>query len=314
MLKLMKTKFSIEDNVKSEKTINKKEKESFSIQFLNKKRNKLDDEKTEDNIIFKNDIKNKIFLINKRNKLDIFLDTFKKIKNEMLFNKDNYFLKEKKPYFKNILNLKLINLIINYFENLKIHLIDKNIFNLKDLIELIKVFLINEFQFSILTILMDEYILSFSNKLEKESFYYLGLYTKYISSSAFLKIFNEMLIINTAFKVWFIQYKSFLENINIDLKKINIRNKSFLPKSPKIEIINYNSMVENIIKLSNEKKEKNNKLIITKEKHTNNNLIKSNIGKKLNVIIVYKEEDYSEEIKNYSTNNDIEGLQTDLSL
>jgi len=214
------------------------------------------------------------------------------------------------------LNLKLINLIINYFENLKIILIDKNIFNLKDLIELIKVFLINEFQFSILTILMDEYILSFSNKLEKESFYYLGLYTKYISSSAFLKIFNEMLIINTPFKVWFIQYKSFLENINIDLKKINIRNKSFLPKSPKIEIINYNSMVENIIKLSNDKKEKNNKLIITKEKNTNNNLLKSNIGKKLNVIIVYKEEeeDYSEEIKNDSTNNDIEGLQTDLSL
>ena len=312
----MKTKFSIEDNVKSEKTINKKEKEPFSIQFLNKKRNKLDDEKTEDNIIFKNDIKNKIFLINKRNKLDIFLDTFKKIKNEMLFNKDNYFLKEKKPYFKNILNLKLINLIINYFENLKIILIDKNIFNLKDLIELIKVFLINEFQFSILTILMDEYILSFSNKLEKESFYYLGLYTKYISSSAFLKIFNEMLIINNPFKVWFMQYKSFLENINIDLKKINIRNKSFLPKSPKIEIINYNSMVENIIKLSNEKKEKNNKLIITKEKNTNNNLLKSNIGKKLNVIIVYKEEeeDYSEEIKNDSTNNGIEGLQTDLSL
>ena len=321
-----------ETYTKSEKTLYKNDIKSSSSRFLNRKRNKSDEVISEIYNKVNNYNKEKIFVINKRNRLQVFLDNFQKIINIMKFN--IYLIKENQIYFTYHYNLKLINRVNNYFEEMKENLKDANIFNSKDLIELIKTFYINELQFFILAHLINEYILSFSNgPIEKEYLYYIGLYTKYISSSAYLKIWEEMLKINNSFKNWYSKNKSFLKNIYINFKKINMRNNSYSnPHSQKIEIFNYNLMIKNIVDTKNEKKEKKDKIfnninnlslnIRTNINNESINSIKSNIGKKLNVIIVYKEEDEEDNSSNIkqnenkldNSNHDIEGLQTDLSL
>ena len=78
-------------------------------------------------------------------------------------------------------------------------------------------------------------------------------------------------------------------------------------------MVNYNLMIDEILysKKENEPDVSQEK----KEKKAN-----SNIGKKMNVVIVYQEEasqnisSNNDTDKNDSSNNDIEGLQTDLSI
>jgi len=281
-----------EENTKFEKIFFSFEKNNALPIFLNKKRFKLNSDSEETTRKLKED---KIFFnfpfINK-NMTEFFLESYSKIMNEAKFKNNKYFFNEKKEYFDNTFNLKLVKTSINYFVKVKSSFRNLNFFNSKDLSYLIKTFLINETQFSILTLLIDEFIANFPFSLKKENIYYLGLYTKYISSDYYAEVFQKMLITNIFFKLWYLQYKQFLERIDINVIKINKRNNSFMNNIHKIDSIDFNSMIENLIEPIKEKKE------IKKF-----NIIKSNIGKKLNVVVVYQE-DSSQDNTNYFEEKD----------
>ena len=111
------------------------------------------------------------------------------------------------------------------------------------------------------------------------------------------------------FKEWFLNYNEFLKARDLNIIRVNKRNNFFTKKEQKFETINYNLMAENIFQL---KKENENKIFCK-------NYISHNIGKKVNVVIVYQDKNL-ENIYNIdqmektdSTNNDIEGSQTDIS-
>ena len=281
--------------------------------FLNKKRFKLDDDYREvKNKIVKYKISN-YFMDNKKDKLDDFLETYELIINNLNNDNDGYFLKVKKYYFKNNFNLILFKIIINYYSKMKPNLRNANIFNSKELICLIKTFQINDIEFSILTLLIEDYISSFSIKLEKETIYYLGLYSKYISSEFYQDVFYKMINSNLFFKKWYLQYKYFLQSRDLSLLRINERNNSFKPNSQKFEMIDYNLMVNNLFKTNKEEND-------CKNINNKNNILNSNIGKKIKVIIVYQEEiSQDNTINNKQTEidvlskNEIEGLPTDMS-
>ena len=281
-----------EENTKFEKFLLSYEKNNPLPIFLNKKRFKLSSDSEETTRKLKED---KIFFhfpFSNKNMTEFFLESYSKIMNEAKFKNNKYFFNEKKEYFDTTFNLKLVKTIINYFIKVKSSLRNVNLFNLKDLNHLIKIFLINETQFSILTLLLDEFIVNFPFSLKKENIYYLGLYTKYISSDFYAEVFQKMLITNIFFKLWYLQYKQFLEKININAKKISKQNNFFMNNIHKIDSIDFNSMIENLIDPIKEKKE------IKKF-----NVIKSNIGKKLNVVVVYQE-DSSQDNTNYFEEKD----------
>ena len=281
-----------EENTKFEKFLLSYEKNNPLPIFLNKKRFKLSSDSEETTRKLKED---KIFFnfpFSNKNMTEFFLESYSKIMNEAKFKNNKYFFNEKKEYFDTTFNLKLVKTIINYFIKVKSSLRNVNLFNLKDLNHLIKIFLINETQFSILTLLLDEFIVTFPFSLKKENIYYIGLYTKYISSDFYAEVFQKMLITNIFFKLWYLQYKQFLEKININAKKISKQNNSFMNNIHKIDSIDFNSMIENLIDPIKEKKE------IKKF-----NIIKSNIGKKLNVVVVYQE-DSSQDNTNYFEEKD----------
>ena len=281
-----------EENTKFEKFLLSYEKNNPLPIFLNKKRFKLSSDSEETTRKLKED---KIFFhfpFSNKNMTEFFLESYSKIMNEAKFKNNKYFFNEKKEYFDTTFNLKLVKTIINYFIKVKSSLRNVNLFNLKDLNHLIKIFLINETQFSILTLLLDEFIVTFPFSLKKENIYYLGLYTKYISSDFYAEVFQKMLITNIFFKLWYLQYKQFLEKINVNAKKISKQNNSFMNNIHKIDSIDFNSMIENLIDPIKEKKE------IKKF-----NIIKSNIGKKLNVVVVYQE-DSSQDNTNYFEEKD----------
>lgn len=281
-----------EENTKFEKIFFSFEKNNALPIFLNKKRFKLNSDSEETTRKLKED---KIFFnfpFSNKNMTEFFLESYSKIMNEAKFKNNKYFFNEKKEYFDNTFNLKLVKTSINYFVKVKSSFRNLNFFNSKDLSYLIKTFLINETQFSILTLLIDEFIANFPFSLKKENIYYLGLYTKYISSDYYAEVFQKMLITNIFFKLWYLQYKQFLERIDINVTKINKRNNSFMNNIHKIDSIDFNSMIENLIEPIKEKKE------IKKF-----NIIKSNIGKKLNVVVVYQE-DSSQDNTNYFEEKD----------
>lgn len=281
-----------EENNKIEKILLSFDKNNSLPIFLNKKRFKLSSDSEENKRKLKED---KIFFnfpFFNKNMTEFFLETYSKIMNEPKFKNNKYFINEKKEYFDTTFNLKLVKNTINYFLKVKSSLRNVNFFNSKDLNDLIKTLLINETQFSILTLLIDEFIANFPFNLKKENLYYLGLYTKYISSDFYSEVFQKMQITNIFFKLWYFQYKQFLEKIDMNVIKINRRNNSFMNNTQKIENIDFNSMIDNLIFPKKEKKE------IKKF-----NIIKSNIGKKLNVVVVYQEES-SQDNTNYIEEKD----------
>jgi hypothetical protein len=281
-----------EEKTKFEKFLLSYEKSKPLPFFLNKKRFKLSSDPEETTRKLKED---KIFFhfpFSNKNMTEFFLETYSQIMNEAKFKNNKYYFNEKKEYFDTTFNLKLVKTSINYFLKVKSSFRNANLFNSKDLNHLIKTFLINETQFSILTLLLDEFIVNFPFSLKKENIYYLGLYTKYISSDFYAEVFQKMLITNIFFKLWYLQYKQFLEKINVNAKKISKQNNSFMNNIHKIDSIDFNSMIENLIDPIKEKKE------IKKF-----NIIKSNIGKKLNVVVVYQE-DSSQDNTNYFEEKD----------
>ena len=250
-----------------------------TIQFLNKKRSKYDIAYNEEKVKFKEDLNFFVFKPIFKNTIEIFMDNYTQIMNDNKLKNKEYFFQEKKEYFNTSFDLKLTNTIINYFSKIKSNLRNANFTSCKELIDLIKAFLINELQLSILTLLIDEYISKFPSNIQKENIYYLGLYTKYISSEFYFEVFNEMIKSNIFFKFWYLKYKPFLDSIDIGIININKRINNLMSKNHKIEIIDFDSMVNNIIYPKKEKN-KNNKFMP----------INSNIGKKINLVIVYQEE------------------------
>lgn len=299
----MKTMDIIEENPKIEKLLLTFGKNNSLSNFLNKKRLKSDGDSQETTIKFIEDKKFCFFPFINKNMTQYFLETYFQILNNSQFKNNTYFLNEKKIYFDFTFNLKLVNDIINYFSKVKSRFKNANLFNLKDLKDLTKTFLINDIQFSILSLLIDEYISKFIFTFKKENIYYLGLYTKYITSDFYADVFNEILNKNIFFKFWYLQNKLFLENLDISVAKINKRNNS--SDNQKIERIDFDLMVHDIIFPKREKKE-NKKF----------NVFKSNIGKKINVVVVYQE-DLSQDNTNYIeakdfSHNGNEPIQSDI--
>ena len=293
------------ENPKNEDNYSINNKSKISTNFLNKKRYKSEDENIETNSDFKKNKKISIFTFNKINKLEIFLSSYDKIIKE---NKEFYQNKESR-YKETIFNLSLINYVIKYFSEMKFYLRNINIFNSKDLIDLIKTFHLNDLEFSVLTILLEEFLSSSLYTFEKENIYYLGLYSKYISSDDYKNIFHKMINTDKYFKEWFLHYNEFLKTRDLNVLRVNKRNNHFTKKEQKLEAINYNLMADNIFELKSENK---NKIFFKK-------YFSHNIGKKVNVVIVYQDKNF-QEIYNLdqtekidSSNNDIEGLQTDIS-
>ena len=248
-----------------------------TFQFLNKKRSKLDVAFNEEKFKFIEDLNLLVFTPVYKIILEKFLDNYSRIINDPNLKNKKYIIQEQKEFFDTSFNLKLTNTIFNYFSKEKSKLRNANFFNCKDLIDLIKTYLINEFQFSILTLLIDKYISK--DNLSKEDIYYLGLYTKYISSDTYSEVFNWMIKSNIFFKNWYLRHKQFLESIDTSVININNRINNLVNKNHTIEEIDFNSMVDNIIFSKKENK------IINKFKPFN-----SNIGKKMHVEIVYQEE------------------------
>lgn len=290
------------------------EKTTSISHFLNQKRFKLDDDYTEVKTKKMKNKKCKYFLVDKKDKLDNFLETYEQIINDLNNDNDDYYLKSKKYYFKNIFNLTLLKIIINYYSKMKPYLRNANIFNSKELIDLIKTFQIDDIEFSILTLLIEDYISNYSIILEKETIYYLGLYSKYISSEFYHDIFYKMINSNLFFKKWYLHYKDFLQCRDLSLLRINKRNNSFKPNNQKCKMIDYNLMVDNLF---NTKKEEN----VCKNIDNKNNIFNSNIGKKIKVIIVYQEDESQDNNtinnkpmdKDDLSKNETEGLPTDMS-
>ena len=281
------------------------DKSSISTNFLNKKRYKSNDENIETTFDFKTNKKISFFTSNKNNKLEIFLSNYDRIIKE---NKD-FFQKEESRYKEINFNQSLINYVIKYFSLMKFYLRKIYIFKEKELIDLIKTFHMNDLEFSALTLLLEEFLSTSLYIFQKENIYYLGLYSKYISSDDYTDIFQKMINTDKYFNEWFLHYNVFLKARDLNVIRVNKRNNFFTKKEQKFETINYNLMAENIFQL---KKENKNKIFCKKKK-------KNNIGKKVNVVVVYQYKnleniyniDQMEKID--STNNDIEGSQTDIS-
>ena len=292
------------ENPKNEDDYIINDKNTLSTYFLNKKRYKSDDECIDIN-------KNKrisFFTFNRINKLDLFLSNFEKI----IKDNEEFFQKEKKRYMETNFNLTLINSVFNYFSIMKLYLINVGILNSKELIDLIKTFYLNDLEFSVLTILLEEFLSNFSYIFEKENLYYLGLYSKHITSDTYKDIFYNMLNDDIYFKNWFLHYNKFLESRDLNLIKVNKRSNFFTKKEQKFEIVDYILMVNDIFEL---KTEVNNKIFFKKH-------IGHNVGKKIKVVIVY-EDKRDKNRQNLSkknqidridlSNNDVECLQTDSS-
>ena len=281
------------------------DKSSISTNFLNKKRYKSDDDNIETTSEFKTNKKISFFTSNKNNKLEIFLRSYDRIIKE---NK-NFFQKEESRYKEINFNQSLINYVIKYFSLMKFYLRKIYIFKEKELIDLIKTFHMNDLEFSVLTLLLEEFLSTSLYIFQKENIYYLGLYSKYISSDDYKDIFHKMINSDKYFKEWFLNYNEFLKARDLNIIRVNKRNNFFTKKEQKFETINYNLMAENIFQL---KKENENKIFCK-------NYISHNIGKKVNVVIVYQEQNLEnicnidQMEKTDSTNNDIEGSQTDIS-
>ena len=294
----------IENSIKEE-NYSDSDKSDISTNFLNKKRYKSDDENIETNSDFKKNEKISFFTFNKINKSEIFLSSFNKIIEENI----EFFEKEETRYMETNFNLNLVNAVIKYFSVMKFYLRKISIFNSKELIDIIKLFHMNDLEFSVFTILLEEFLSTSLYIFEKKNIYYLGLYSKYISSDDYKDIFNKMINTDKYFKEWFLNYNEFLKTRDLNVIKVNKRNNYFTKKEQKLETIDYNLMADNIFELKSENK---NKIFFKK-------YISHNIGKKVNVVIVYQDKNF-QNIYNLdqmekidSSNNDIEGSQTDIS-
>jgi hypothetical protein len=220
-------------------------------------------------------------------KIELFLSYYSQLiinkkKNDKIFS--NYFSIQEKYYFNSILNLDLVKIILAYINKISNFQKNKKKLNLNLLIQLTQIFLMNENDIATLTLLIEQYFFFHNTNLyTDENLFYLGLYTKYITSNEFYYIFNEMLKINASFKNWYTLNKNLLDIFNIDIQKVNQRYTLFKESQKQVKFIDYNSMIKDIIDPISFKH-------YEKKQHTNS-IVKSNsnIGKIIDVIIVYTE-------------------------
>jgi len=221
-------------------------------------------------------------------KIELFLSNYSQLiinmkKNDKIFS--NYFSTQEKYYFNSILNLDLVKIILAYINKISNLQENKKICNLNLLIQLTQIFLMNENDIATLTLLIDQYLFFHNaNLYTDENLFYLGLYTKYITSNEFYYIFNEMLKINISFKNWYTLNKNLLDIFDIDIQKVNQRYTLFKQSQKQVKFIDYNLMIKDIIDpisfKYNEKKQQYNTSVVKSN---------SNIGKIIDVIIVYTE-------------------------
>jgi hypothetical protein len=203
-------------------------------------------------------------------------------KNDKIFS--NYFSTQEKYYFNSILNLDLVKIIFSYINKISNFQKNNKKLNLNLFIQLTQIFLMNENDIAALTLLIEQYLFFHNpNLYTDESLFYLGLYTKYITSNEFYYIFNEMLKINVSFKNWYTLNKNLLDIFDIDIQKVNQRYTLFKQSQKQVKFIDYNLMIKDIIDpisfKHNEKKQNTNSIVKSN----------SNIGKIIDVIIVYTE-------------------------
>ena len=182
------------------------------------------------------------------------------------------------------MNLDLVKIIFSYINKISNFQKNNKKLNLNLFIQLTQIFLMNENDIAALTLLIEQYLF-FHNPIlyTDESLFYLGLYTKYITSNEFYYIFNEMLKINVSFKNWYTLNKNLLDIFDIDIQKVNQRYTLFKQSQKQVKFIDYNLMIKDIIDpisfKHNEKKQNTNSIVKSN----------SNIGKIIDVIIVYTE-------------------------
>lgn len=225
----------------------------------------------------------------------------------------DFFSLQQKYYFKSFLNLDFIK----YFKRLIFFKENNNFLYLNLLNKLINNFMYNENDLATLSLLLEHYLFfqNLSNNEAEEYFLYLGFFTKYITSYEFSYIFNEMLKINSKFNNWYNENKNILDNIDLDIQKVNQIYISFKQNHKELKYLDYNLFIKDIIApFSNIIEEKNpieeiNPYINTFER-------KSNIGKIIDVTIVYREDDDNDDKNEYEykiSNCNIENDQTNLS-
>ena len=83
------------------------------------------------------------------------------------------------------------------------------------------IFQIDDTEFSILTLLIEDYISNYSIILDKETIYYLGLYSKYFSSVFYQDVLYKMINSNLFFKKWNLNYKETQDNNIINNKHMD---------------------------------------------------------------------------------------------
>jgi hypothetical protein len=220
-------------------------------------------------------------------KIELFLSNYYELiinmkKNDKIFS--NYFSTQEKYYFNSILNLDLVKIIFSYINKISNFQKNNKKLNLNLFIQLTQIFLMNENDIAALTLLIEQYLFFHNaNLYTDENLFYLGLYTKYITSNEFYYIFNEMLKINVSFKNWYTLNKNLLDIFDIDIQKVNQRYTLFKQSQKQVKFIDYNLMIKDIIDpisfKHNEKKQNTNSIVKSN----------SNIGKIIDVIIVYTE-------------------------
>ena len=143
----------------------------------------------------------------------------------------------------------------------------------------------NENDIATLTLLIEQYLFfNNANLYTDENLFYLGLYTKNITSNEFYYIFNEMLKINASFKNWYTLNKNLLDIFDIGIQKVNQRYTLFKQSQKQVKFIDYNLMIKDIIDPISFNKHNEKKQFTTSALKSN-----SNIGKIIDVIIVYTE-------------------------
>lgn len=236
-------------------------------------------------------------------KIEKFLNLYNQIINKKKIkdkNFSNFFSFQQKYYSKSVLNINLVKNIFEYFKRLSIFYKNNILFNFNMLFKLNNEFMIDENDFASLTLLLEQFLCFQNLKINftDESLLYLSFYVKYLTSNEFSYIFKEMIKLDSNFKKWYSQYKKILVLFDINIQKVNQRCIFFKQNKKRIKYTDYNFMVKEIMG------QNPCELIeYIKEIDTNfeyKKISNSNIGKVVDVIIVYREDTDNKDEKDYN--------------
>lgn len=161
----------------------------------------------------------------------------------------------------NYMNLSFLNMIYYYLKkNCGIKKINKD-FILK-INEIIKILSINENEFVLWTLLIDEFIINNSNEWDLKDLFYLALISKEKTNKNFSELINNYKIYNNDFDEWYNRNISIVE-IEIQLSLFNEQYKKLTKKNcQKFKYFDFNYFINYICsqKRKSKRKRKNIKL------------------------------------------------------